>query len=298
MRTPVLDDDFVQAVIVVDGDESTVFDRYASDVQASLLYDPDEDEEYEGRDLDGDGDVDEDDEDWEDDELSESDSMGYGYDTQPDAPWSQVPSEGKMFIKKNEDAQVEIVFPTVYEEDRTAKLKDLATANGLGTITHRRMSQQMAKELNFEQYDYVEEMEQIKLEQKAFSQIDPDAAGIADEFAGDTVGLDIDPATGNLIPKGSDGGGIATDKQLDDEPTKPMGAARNPDGPQPQGSPTATTSGEGKMRRADLGQDGVTGVNQFKRNMRSQHTTAESGVRTTKRIVRDDNGLIVAIVEE
>ncbi len=81
-----------------------------------------------------------------------------------EAPWAPLPlRQARKYIQDNPDAQVEIIFPTVYEEDRAAMMKDLATAQSVGAITHRRMSEQMAKELGQEQYDYDTEQEEIKL---------------------------------------------------------------------------------------------------------------------------------------
>lgn len=80
------------------------------------------------------------------------------------APWAPLPlRQARQYIQANPDAQVEILFPTVYEEDRSAKVRDLATAQGVGVISHRRMAEQMAKELGQEQYNYDAEQEEIRL---------------------------------------------------------------------------------------------------------------------------------------
>ncbi len=106
---------------------------------------------------------------------------------QLDAPWSPTPTwPARLFQQQNQDASIDIVFPTVYEEDRTAKIKDLATGQALGFITHRRAAEQAAKEFGFEQYDYSEEMKQIEEEQKALT---PGQLGIADQIAQSVVGL-------------------------------------------------------------------------------------------------------------
>ena len=60
-------------------------------------------------------------------------------------------------------------------------LEDLATAQAVGAITHRRMAEQMAKELGFDDYDYVTELDAIKKEQQT---IPPDILGVADAVAG------------------------------------------------------------------------------------------------------------------
>src|SRR5262245_43357771 len=89
----------------------------------------------------------------------------------PEAPWTPVPlGQIKEWFKTNPDAELETVFPTVYEEDRTSKIKDLATAQGLAYITHRRAAEQTAKELGLEKYDYEDEQEQIKQEMASVPQ--------------------------------------------------------------------------------------------------------------------------------
>jgi len=70
------------------------------------------------------------------------------------------------FIRRNPDAQVEIIWPTVYEEDRSSKIADLVNAEGVGVISHERAAEQVAKELGFAQYDYAAEQEQIAREKK------------------------------------------------------------------------------------------------------------------------------------
>src|SRR5258707_294847 len=42
------------------------------------------------------------------------------------APWSPVPLRpARDLVKRHPESAIDVVFPTVYEEDRTAKLKDL-----------------------------------------------------------------------------------------------------------------------------------------------------------------------------
>ena len=117
------------------------------------------------------------------------------------SPWSPVPTQSiRKVISRNEDMQIEVITPASYEEDRTAKIKDLATAQGLGVITHRRMAEQTAKELNFEQYDYEAEMRQIKQEEATVNQA---ALGLADSFTGAGIGPDVQAAT-DTFPRAPD----------------------------------------------------------------------------------------------
>lgn len=82
----------------------------------------------------------------------------------PVAPWAPLPLRmARQFIMGTPDAQIEINFPTVYEEDRTAKIADLTVAESQKVISHRRYAEQVAKELGIAQYDYDEEQQDIKL---------------------------------------------------------------------------------------------------------------------------------------
>lgn len=93
--------------------------------------------------------------------------------------WSPVPlSRAREFLAKHEDAQVEFIFPSVYEEDRTRKLQDLSFLEQTKVITHRRFSEQSAKEIGIENYDFDEEQEQIEEEQAtAASAVPPESGG-------------------------------------------------------------------------------------------------------------------------
>jgi hypothetical protein len=203
-----------------------------------------------------------------------------GYDAQFVPPWSPVPTAlGKAFITQNRDAQIDIVFPTVYEEDRTAKIKDLATAQALETITHHRMSEQIAKEMGFENYEYDEEQEQIKDEKKQ-SEVGSTATagvGIADDLASTTIGLDVGPG-GEITPKkrGSNFG--------------PGGGST---GPQPIGAPAPSMAAEdsGKKR----GELSNASTAQWKKYQGRNYESQQSSV---KRIIRDKRGLITKIIEE
>jgi hypothetical protein len=83
----------------------------------------------------------------------------------PAAPWSPVPLEpARKFIKDNPDAAIEVNFPTVFEEDRSAKIGDLIKGDLAGFISHRNAAEQYAKEMGFEQYDYDDTQEEIAQE--------------------------------------------------------------------------------------------------------------------------------------
>jgi len=82
-----------------------------------------------------------------------------------DAPWSDVDwSAARKYLREHPDAKIEVLFPTAYQEDDTKKITNLATAETLGAISHRRMSEQVAIELDMPNYSYDEEMEQIQQE--------------------------------------------------------------------------------------------------------------------------------------
>lgn len=63
--------------------------------------------------------------------------------------------------------RVEFNFPEIIEEDRTSKITDVYTARDMGSFTHRRASEIVAKELNVTNYDFDKEMEKIEEEKKA-----------------------------------------------------------------------------------------------------------------------------------
>ncbi len=117
-----------------------------------------------------------------------------------DAPWQRTPFWiARRAIQENEDWQLDSIFPEVYEEDRTSKLKDLATAQAVGAITHQRMAEQMAKELGFDDYDYDAEIEAIVKEQQT---LPTGILGISDAIGSSTLG----PAS-TMKGKGTGGGG-------------------------------------------------------------------------------------------
>lgn len=114
--------------------------------------------------------------------------------------WVPTPLSGvRRWIEQNKDAQVDLVFPTVYEEDRSGKIKDLAALEVLKVITHRRLAEQCAKEIGFEQYDYDEEMSQIAQEQESALLKSPPEPAIAGVFG---MGGKAGPGEGAPAPPG------------------------------------------------------------------------------------------------
>src|SRR5262245_245786 len=80
-------------------------------------------------------------------------------------PWSNVPlAHVRRMTRLNPATRVDFSFPTVYEENRAEKIKDLAAANELKVISHRRLSELISNELALDQYDYDVELQQIAAE--------------------------------------------------------------------------------------------------------------------------------------
>jgi hypothetical protein len=75
--------------------------------------------------------------------------------------WADVMIDAKL----DPDTEVEFNFPELIMEDRTKKLQDLQLAYQEKVISHQRMSEIMAKELNISTYDYDEEQKVISQEQ-------------------------------------------------------------------------------------------------------------------------------------
>ncbi len=112
-------------------------------------------------------------------------------------------------IREDENWSLDTIFPEVMEEDRTSKLKDLATAQAVGAITHRRMAEQMAKELGFDDYDYDTEIEEIEREQK---ELPSSLLGIADNIGTSVLGPIVPAKKG--VPMGDQFGPGAEREEL------------------------------------------------------------------------------------
>lgn len=113
-----------------------------------------------------------------------------------DAPWTPVPlAQAQAFLKENPEAQVDFVFPTAHEEDRSSKLKDLAVAQGLDWISHQRTAETAAQEFGFERFNYKNEMEQIRKEKQTEGDILGSGDALANKIASTTTGIDPNAAT-------------------------------------------------------------------------------------------------------
>lgn len=88
----------------------------------------------------------------------------------------------------------EIVMPDILEGDSQAKVKAYYAAKDEKVISHKTMSQLVAKELKVQQYDYDDEQEQIETEAQN-SLLFPDAQD-----------PDLDPDSGVVQPEGLTGG--------------------------------------------------------------------------------------------
>lgn len=92
-----------------------------------------------------------------------------GEGTSSPADWSAVsPRQARQFIAANPDAKIEIIFPSVFEEDRHAKIADLDQAHSVKAISYQQMAEQMAQELGFSDYNYDDAQQQIADEQPTF----------------------------------------------------------------------------------------------------------------------------------
>jgi hypothetical protein len=68
----------------------------------------------------------------------------------------------RLFAEFGIDAEIEVSFPELITQDRTAKLKDLAMAEQLGWISKERAAEIAAKEFDITKYDYLTEQQRIK----------------------------------------------------------------------------------------------------------------------------------------
>lgn len=79
---------------------------------------------------------------------------------------------------RGDDADPDWIFPTIYEEDRGAKLSDLYSAKGMAVISQRTMAEQVAAEFAITDYDYDDEQAEIAIERSdPLLQYWPPAAG-------------------------------------------------------------------------------------------------------------------------
>ena len=69
-------------------------------------------------------------------------------------------------LLRSEEADPEWIFPSTYEEDRSAKFRDLSTARDRSVISHQTEATQMAQELGLAEYNYEEEQLAIAEERR------------------------------------------------------------------------------------------------------------------------------------
>lgn len=105
--------------------------------------------------------------------------------------------------------RIEITYPAIAEENRSEKMKDIAFAESMSWITHRRSSEMAAKELRITAYDYDDEQESI-VEEDVQAQIKFNAAyaqQIKGQPAGGEGGKGMPPSGGGAaaLPGGEEG---------------------------------------------------------------------------------------------
>ncbi len=174
-----------------------------------------DDEEIEEDETDRETDVDDDedlDDDRDADDLDEDAdaSLSEGAAT-PEAPWAPLPTWlARAYQQENPDAVIDLIFPAVYEEDRSVLLKDLITSQEAQFITHRRAAEQGAKELGVENYDYGEEQDNIRAERKAGVGAPPLGAGdaLGGALARPPAGLPEERRRDDFEPKRADVSGV------------------------------------------------------------------------------------------
>ncbi|OPZ22999.1 MAG: hypothetical protein BWZ03_00667 [bacterium ADurb.BinA186] len=74
----------------------------------------------------------------------------------------------RLFDQFGIKAEVEVTFPELISQDRSAKLKDIAAAQSQGWISKKRAAQIAAKELNITEFDFEEESLEIENETPDF----------------------------------------------------------------------------------------------------------------------------------
>jgi len=117
------------------------------------------------------------------------------------APWTSVPlKQARDFINADDTRALNILFPAVHQEDRTAKIKDIITAQGVDYLSHARSARMVAQEFEVENYEYDTEMETIKVERTT---LPPPEASL----------LPGEPGGGGSVPAAT-----AADAFLDDVP--------------------------------------------------------------------------------
>jgi len=146
------------------------------------------------------------------------------------APWAPLPlSETREVLLEHPEMQLEIGFPEVFEEDRTAMLTDLQNAHAAKVITHKMMAEKSAQELDLDNYNY-DQMQQELTKEQDNPLLTPPTPGEGDPLAS---------LLGGQPPAGG-GGGPRPPGGL---PAKPPGGGPGVQKPQfpPGGAPRAAT---------------------------------------------------------
>lgn len=87
----------------------------------------------------------------------------------------------RLFDQFGIKAEIEVTFPELISQDRSSKLKDLAAAQSQGWISKKRAAQIAAKELGVTEFNYEEEIEEIKAEEPMFAPLTLPPQYTADE---------------------------------------------------------------------------------------------------------------------
>jgi hypothetical protein len=90
-------------------------------------------------------------------------------------------------------ADVEWIFPSTFEEDRSAKFGDLRTAYELKAVAHRAVATSMAQDLGIQDYNYDKELEEVKADSQ-----NPLLQPPAGQGGGAPAGAPAPPAGGGM----------------------------------------------------------------------------------------------------
>ncbi|HCW08355.1 MAG TPA: hypothetical protein DGG95_13425, partial [Cytophagales bacterium] len=127
------------------------------------------------------------------------------------------------------EAEIEVTFPEVITQDRSAKLKDLATAEEMQWISHSRAAEIAAKELGISKYDWELEKSEIEQEQQekqimpeitpagspltSPGSVAPNAKQIVPDLKGPSLAGPLAPGPGQKIAKNDSTSAITSDEK-------------------------------------------------------------------------------------
>jgi hypothetical protein len=217
-----------------------------------------------------------------------------------DPPWAPVPTRiAKTYLRSNEDAMLELNFPRVYEENRSSMLADLSTAQSLGYIGHERAAIQAASELGFDDYDYDLEQQAIAASSGKIQGMQPGAGdGIAAGVMGQTIPGQKPPPSGT----GSDDRGTSIEprNKRDDLSGDAQHAFRMQQKTSEMVEGAVALIKETLVKLREMSkpvQVPSTIINKQAAPVILQETIQQS-VPMRRRVERDEDGLISAIVDE